>query len=217
MNRISRVALILFACFVSLAWGQRNGWSEFHRPDMMRWNVYENVLNVNNVGNLSLKWKYQTGGTVFDSPTVANGVVYVGSNDGNVYALNASTGAKLWSYTIGPQTPLTAVANGVVYVAGGNLNKTVYALNASTGALLWSYTTSGYVSSSPTVANGVVYVGSAYNNNVYANKVYALNAKTGAKLWTYSTGGDVYSSPTVADGVVYVGSYDDNVYAFGLQ
>ena len=35
------------------------------------------------------------------SPAVANGVVYVGSDDGNVYALNASTGAKLWSYATG--------------------------------------------------------------------------------------------------------------------
>ena len=35
------------------------------------------------------------------SPAVANGVVYVGSEDNNVYALNASTGAKLWSYATG--------------------------------------------------------------------------------------------------------------------
>ena len=40
-------------------------------------------------------------GYVHSSPAVANGVVYVGSDDGNVYALNASTGAKLWSYTTG--------------------------------------------------------------------------------------------------------------------
>jgi eukaryotic-like serine/threonine-protein kinase len=38
-----------------------------------------------------------------------------------------------------------------------------YALNASTGAKLWSYTTGGYVSSSPAVANGVVYVGGGSN------------------------------------------------------
>ena len=51
------------------------------------------------------------------SPAVANGVVYVGSNDGNVYALNASTGAMLWSYTTGGGVYSSpAVANGVVYV-----------------------------------------------------------------------------------------------------
>ena len=105
-------------------------------------------------------------------------MVYVGSDDNNVYALNASTGAKLWSYTTGgPVYSSPAVANGVVYVGSDDNN--VYALNAATGAKLWSYSTGGYVHSSPAVANGVVYVGSEDNN------VYALNAATGAKLWSY--------------------------------
>ena len=48
---------------------------------------------------------------------MANGVVYVGSDDHNVYALNASTGAKLWSFTTGDYVDSSpAVANGVVYV-----------------------------------------------------------------------------------------------------
>jgi len=45
--------------------------------------------------NGRLKWYYTTGGYVVSSPTVANGVVYVGSCDNNIYALNATTGAKL--------------------------------------------------------------------------------------------------------------------------
>ena len=48
------------------------------------------------------------------SPAVANGVVYVGSYDRHVYALNAGTGALLWKYQTGGSSP--AVANGVVYV-----------------------------------------------------------------------------------------------------
>ena len=74
------------------------------------------------------------------SPAVANGVVYVGAGDGNVYALNAGTGAKLWSYASGKRYMYSspAVANGVVYIGSDDGN--VYALNASTGAKLWSYT-----------------------------------------------------------------------------
>jgi outer membrane protein assembly factor BamB len=57
---------------------------------------------------------------------VANGVVYVGSQDNNVYALNAKTGAKLWSFTTGSSvTSSPAVANGVVYV--GSYDGKVYA------------------------------------------------------------------------------------------
>ena len=86
-----------------------------------------------------------------------------GRRDGNVYALNAKTGAKLWSYATGYGVESSpAVANGVVYV--GSYDGNVYALNAKTGALLWSYTTGNGVRSSPAVANGVVYVGS-YDGN----------------------------------------------------
>ena len=61
------------------------------------------------------------------------------AGDGNVHALNASTGAMLWSYTTGSTIESSpAVANGVVYIGSDDGN--VYALNASTGALLWSYT-----------------------------------------------------------------------------
>ena len=131
-----------------------------------------------------------------------------GHDDNNIYALNATTGAKLWNYTTGASWfSSPAVSNGVVYV--GSFDHNVYALNATTGAKLWNYTTGDFVYSSPAVSNGVIYVGSGDNN------IYALNATTGAKLWNYTTGDFVYSSPAVSNGVVYVGSFDHNVYAIG--
>ncbi len=173
-------------------------------------NPYENVLSEETVGGAGLRWSYTTGGLVLSSPAVVDGVVYVGSYDDNVYALKASTGAKLWSFTTGAAVPSSpAVANGVVYI--GSYDNNVYALEASTGAKLWAYTTGNAVYSSPAVANGVVYVGS------YDNNVYALKASTGAKLWSYTTGGAVFSSPAVANGMVYVGSYDGNVYALNAS
>src|SRR5271166_69570 len=169
MKHLRISVLILCACLVSVAWSQqptrqgRSDWTEFHRRNMMRWNPFEHVLNVNNVGSLHLKWSHRTKYAA-GSPTVANGVVYFGTNgqnggDGSLYALKAKTGAELWSYHSGPiYQSSPAVANGVVYI--GNTNGNLYALNASTGALLWSYNTGGYVIASPTVANGVVYVSS---------------------------------------------------------
>ncbi|MER5911896.1 PQQ-binding-like beta-propeller repeat protein, partial [Streptomyces sp. NPDC001982] len=71
----------------------------------------------------------------------------------------------------------------------------------------WAFPTGSAVSSSPTVADGVVYVGSDDNN------LYAVDARTGKKRWAFPTGSAVSSSPTVADGVVYVGSDDNNLYA----
>ncbi len=70
-----------------------------------------------------------------------------------MYALNAGTGALVWSFTLdGPADASPAVANGVAYV--GSDGDKMYALNGSTGALLWSYST-GPVTS-PAVADGVV-------------------------------------------------------------
>jgi outer membrane protein assembly factor BamB len=77
----------------------------------------------------------------------------------------------------------------------------------NTNQTLWTYTTGGGVSSSPAVAGGFVYVGSA------DNRTYALNATTGALIWSFTTGSWVRSSPAVAGGVVYVGSCDNRTYA----
>jgi outer membrane protein assembly factor BamB len=194
-------------------------WTEFHRDNMQRWNPYETVLGVDNVGDLQFRWgtviSRTWDGSLQSSPAVVNGVVYVASAQGDgsaVYALNANTGGLLWTfYPVGGGgvSSSPAVVNGVVYVGADDGN--VYALRASTGALLWSYVTGNTVKSSPAVANGAVYVGSSDHN------VYALNASTGARLWRYPTGGGVTSSPAVANGVVYVGSCDGNVYALNAS
>ena len=144
---------------------------------------------------------------VYSSPAVAQGVVYVGSANTTIYALNAKTGALLWSYQAG--APIMqgspAAANGVVYAASYD---SLYALNAASGALLWS-SGSAWGNSSPAVAHGVVYAGS------FDDSVYAFDAITGAQLWSYPTGDQIFmSSPAVANGVVYIGSTDGNVYAF---
>src|SRR3990170_3186583 len=177
-------------------------WSMFHHDLTHTGNSQSTAPKTNQT-----LWRFNTGGPV-DSPVVSDGVVYVGSLDNNVYALNASNGAVVWKYTTGANVlSPAAVANGVVYVGSEDYN--VYALNATTGAYIWSYKTGYFVDSAIAFSNGVVYVASE------DNKVYALNATTGAFLWSYTTGDWVVSSPAVANGIVYVGSYDHVVYAFG--
>lgn len=183
-------------------------WPEFHNTNMQRSNPNETVLNVSNVGGLGRQWGYPIGRTD-GSPVVANGVVYVGADNGKWYALNAGSGALLWSYQTASGTcctgPSPAIANGVVYF--GSQDGLVYALNASTGAKLWSYQTGALIEPPPTIVNGVVYIGSTDGN------LYALNAGTGALLWNYDIGNTGWDSPAVANGVVYVGSSNNYVYA----
>jgi outer membrane protein assembly factor BamB len=213
MKRIGLALLILCVCFVPSAWGQKRkcpasvDWTQFFTIDMRRWNPCETVLNAKNVKNLGVKWTYTTGGSVSSPPVVVDGVVYVGSSDGSVYALYASTGALQWSYATGGGITYSsaAVANGVVYV--GSTDGNVYALDAKTGAKQWSYTTGGPVSySSPAVANGVLYVAGGGN-------MYALNARTGGLLWIFNLGYPRGSSIGVANGVVYVGRAAEALFA----
>ena len=171
-------------------------------------NPFEYMLNPTTVGGLTKKWAYSTGSTVFSSPAVAGGVVYVGAASGYMYALDAATGAKKWAYSTGGSqaNDSPAVVGGVVYF-GSSEDHTLYAIDAATGTKKWAYQTRGAIISSPAVAGGVVYVGSEDGN------VYAIDAATGAKKWAYHIGRYIDSSPAAADGVVYVGSDNGNVYA----
>jgi outer membrane protein assembly factor BamB len=182
-------------------------WPEFrHDTGHTGLDPYETSIGTGNVSKLSEKWAYPTGGAVVSSPAVANGVVYVGSNDGSLYALNAATGKLLWSYaTGGAVTSGPAVANNRVFVysTGG----VFYALNATTGALLWKRSIGANSDSSPVTSGNNVYVGTYYDGSLDA-----FNQATGAMLWNYPTRGPL-DSPAVANGIVYVGSQDGNMYA----
>ncbi|MFZ2451920.1 MAG: PQQ-binding-like beta-propeller repeat protein [Methylovulum miyakonense] len=192
----------------------RTNWTDFRGGQRNQgYNPYENVINKNNVEQLTERWQFTAGNAVASSPAVVNGVVYVGSYDGNVYAINAATGVQKWAYPTGGIVGSSpAVANGVVYI-GSNEGKSLFALNAATGVKKWAFPTgSHFVSSSPTVANGVVYVGTL-DVNSSDGKVYAINATTGVQKWVYPMGAWVYSSPTVVNGLVYVGAYDGKLHA----
>src|SRR5207247_9272166 len=99
-------------------------------------------------------WTYPTGAAIESSPAIANGMVYVASDDTSVYALNQTTGALVWSAAtpapiVGSPTP----ANGNVYL--GSTDGLVYCYNATTGALVWKSTgTWGAIRTTPAVVNG---------------------------------------------------------------
>jgi outer membrane protein assembly factor BamB len=109
-----------------------------------------------------LKWMYMTSGNVQTSPAIgADGTIYVGSHDSNLYALDGSTGALKWVYATDGvvQTSPAIGADGTIYVGSDDYN--LYALDGSTGILKWKYATGDTVQSSPAIgADGTIYVGS---------------------------------------------------------
>ncbi|MCW3998998.1 MAG: PQQ-binding-like beta-propeller repeat protein [Candidatus Bathyarchaeota archaeon] len=192
---------------------QPDDWA-MYRHDLQRTGASSSAVSTG-----QLAWRFFTGNSPASpsladrlraSPTVADGVLYMGSNSSRFYALNASSGSQIWAVNVGVNIDSSAaVANGVVYVGllWDGHHGYVDAFNATNGALIWQYVTSGGVESSPAVVDGVVYVGTV------AGYVHALNASSGAQMWSYRTGGQVFSSPNFVDGVLYVGSLDGCVYA----
>ena len=127
----------------------------------------------------SIRWKFASKGKVISTPAVVGGIVYVGSSDHAVYALDAATGALRWRYVTGGGVESSpAVANGFVFVVSrdGNLDaegrieySKIYSgstLDAMIVGLDRLYTL-GSVLSSPVVVDGVAYFGST-DGNVYA-------------------------------------------------
>jgi eukaryotic-like serine/threonine-protein kinase len=144
------------------------------------------------------------------SPAVAGGVVYFGSGDGRIYAVDAASGQERWHVQTGDVVHASpAVAGGLVYA--GSWDGDLYALDAATGEERWRFhggrddvihNQVGF-QSSPAVAGGVVYVGCR------DSKLYALDAATGKERWRYDNEGSwVVGSPAVANGRVYFATSD---------
>ena len=189
---------------------------------MYRHDIQRSGLSTSQAPNNNLLWKFFTGPSnspsladrLRASPTIVEGVVYIGSNNSIFYALNATSGATIWQVNVGSVIESSAaVVDNVVYVGilWDGHNGYVDAFNATNGALIWQFATTSGIESSPAVVNGVVYIGS------FNGYVYALNAANGALKWSYLTGGSTFSSPAFVDGVVYIGSNDGKVYALNAD
>jgi len=144
---------------------------------------------------------------VWSSPAIgADGTIYVGSDDYNLYAINPD-GSQKWSFTTGaPIRSSPAIGtDGTIYV--GSDDQKLYAINPD-GSRKWAGMTGALVESSPAIgADGTIYVGS------FGNNLYAINPD-GSQKWYFTTGGMIWSSPAIgADGTIYVGSHDNTLYA----
>lgn len=144
------------------------------------------------------KWKANVGRG--KGPLAADSEAVYANEDGNLVAI--SGGRTAWSIPIGTVDQGAAIPGGVVVAAnGGDLTAV-----SSTGSTMWTFSPSGGFSGDLSVANGMVYAGSA------SGSVYALDAGTGATVWQASSGAPVASGPSVGSaGTVFFGS--DALYA----
>jgi eukaryotic-like serine/threonine-protein kinase len=171
-----------------------------------------NKLYAFDARNGNVKWTF-TGASIIATPIIQDSVVYVGSTDGRLYALNVGDGSQKWksaATTNGAMfTANPLIKNGVVYI--GDYGGKCHAYNAADGSSKWSYDIpSPYknINSTPILNGNTIYFAS------YDGKIYALDAGTGLYKWaTASTGNPISSGMALVNGVIYVGALP-KVYAF---
>src|SRR6476620_4572721 len=137
-----------------------------------------------------VQWSFHTGGAIVASPAIADGVVYIDSMDGYLYAVDQETGREKWKYKSRmPIASSAAVVDGTVYFVSSS--GALGALDAKSGNIKWALPTE-------------------YERKVEAKNLhgYPSAAQTMPDAWDLFT-----SSPTVANGKVYFGSGDGNIYA----
>jgi outer membrane protein assembly factor BamB len=165
----------------------------------------DSAISAANVSSLREAWAFKLAGTAAAGvsgtgsltapPVVKQGVVYLQDEDANVYALALATGKLKWEYQVnlpeksGPGPDGVAVADGTVY---GDTPTTAFALNAATGKTIWADSNllnsgQGSFEIQPQVADGRVYLASAYGSGPGGGVLMALSAATGRLLWKFST------------------------------
>jgi len=155
-----------------------------------------------------LRWAFYVGGGFVSSPAIgADGTIYLGAEDGKLYAVNAD-GTQQWAFAMNDAADYSSPAigsDGTIYV--GSLDCCLYAVNPD-GTQQWLFPTLGIIESSPVIgADGTIYIGSS------DGLLYAINPD-GTEKWAFTAGGSIESFPALGtDGTIYVGADDGKLYA----
>jgi serine/threonine-protein kinase len=172
-------------------------WPQFRdHADHSGHNLTETELSPATVPGLVDRWTYQADGSVGSSPAIAHGLVYIASSL-HLFALDASTGAVVWSYPVdrGLVDASPAVDGGLVFATSQD---SLFALDAATGELRWSRSFRIPIDSNPAVSGAMLYFASE-------ETVFAVHPDSGLVKWSRPlTRDDIHSTPAVAGGRVYV-------------
>jgi outer membrane protein assembly factor BamB len=158
---------------------------------------------------------------------VVDGTLFVGADDGRLYALDSETGVLRWATEPAGSAfwSSPAILDGTVYI--GSLDHHLYAFNAFSGDLRWKKKLDYRIHGSPSIANGVVYIatdeGEKQNLDARFNfHVYAVDASSGDTLWSStecqgSRGVGTDSNVILAEGALIVQNEQGYICAFTID
>jgi polyvinyl alcohol dehydrogenase (cytochrome) len=188
------------------------------------------LIDAGTAGRLKLKWAFgfPNGTTAFGQPTIVEGRLFTGSNDGTVYALDARSGCIYWMFQA-----QTLVRSAVVVGPGprayvSDLDSNFYALDAATGKLIWQKRLDSQpftrITGAPKLHAGRLYVPIAsqeenagsqpqYPCCTFRGNVVALDAETGKEIWRTFTVPEAKPTKVSATGVQYYGPSGATVWS----
>jgi polyvinyl alcohol dehydrogenase (cytochrome) len=204
---------------------QWNGWSTSLTNSRFQ-DAAAAGLSAAGVGKLKLKWAFNLGDVTVtrSQPTIAGGRVFIGSQTGAVYSLEADSGCLRWGFQAGTGVRAGVAigeAKGVPAAFFGDAGGTLYALNAHTGQLIWKakpadhYTT--LATATPRFYKGVLYQPySSFEEALagdpkfecctFRGSVVALDAATGKTLWkTFTIPEEAKAAPKTPAGAAQKG------------
>ena len=157
-----------------------------------------------------LVWTFEVEDEIRGTATVSDGIVYFGSYDNNLYALNASDGSFIWKYAAdGGIVTRPFVSEGNVYF--GSEDKRLHVISARSGKIVWSYYAEGPVRSSPAIGVGHVFFGAD------DGFLHAVSSLTGRKAWKFEAGSPIRSSPLIQNENIYFGTENGDFICLDLS
>ncbi len=155
-------------------------------------------------------WSFKCEDEIRGTPTLHQGMLFIGCYDNNLYALNAADGQFQWKYA----TEGGIVSRPIVFdnnVIFGSEDKRLHVVGIRAGKVVWTYYTDGKIYSSPRIADGHIFFGSEDQD------LHAVNVNSGRAIWKYSTDGPILSSPLVANELIFFGNEAGGVYAIDFR
>jgi outer membrane protein assembly factor BamB len=172
------------------------------------------VINLNSGKEVS-EVPLGEGAYLIASPAVLGDILYVGTHDGRVVAVDWRKQKIVWTYT-DPNHALEYRSSCAVtdkFVILGGYDKELHCLDRATGNQVWNFKTRARIESSPVVVGERVYFGSGDGN------LYAVSLSGGKLLWKYRCGHSITASPAVGEHCLVIGSdvQGGSVYCFGSK
>lgn len=203
--------VLLCTCVAASSYGQESATPGADAWPMFRGNsMLTGVATGKLPDKLEVLWRYETKESIQSSAAIVDGMVYVGSDDGFLYALDRVSGSLRWKFETAAGIRASPTVHGDL-VLFGNEDGLFCALDRRGGRKRWSYKVEAEIISSANCADDRVVFG------CYDGSLYCLALSSGKLLWKFETESRIHGTPSISGGHVIVAGCDELLHVVRLS